>query len=162
MREPSFKRLGPLAPVRGLGVALLLFASAASALAQAGGGSAVVALAGGQFEVKLGAGAIVSLRPASDGVKTEYVQAGRRLGDVLIRYRGKDGAWQSAETEQLAQGDSGTFTPGADGKSYTAEYVVKYAPAGSNTAPRPQARSNTCPPGRRSATSTRRLPNRPK
>jgi len=87
----------------------------------------------GQFNLKLDAGAIVSLRRAQDAVDTEYIQAGRRLGDIFLRYRGKDGAWVSADTGQLAQ--TGTFTPSADGQSYTAVYQVLYAPSGSNTGP---------------------------
>jgi hypothetical protein len=135
MRVLILKRLGSLAPARGLRVALLLFASAASAVSQTAGGSAALAVAEGQFDVQLDAGAIVSLRPPSDGVKTEYVQTGRRLGDVFIRYRGKDGAWQSADTAQLALDGSATFAPAPGGKSYTADYVINYAPAASNTGP---------------------------
>lgn len=89
----------------------------------------------GQFVVKLDAGAIVSLRRAQDRVDTEYVQTGRRIGDVFIRYRGKDGAWVSADTAQLAQSGAATFTPSADGRSDTASYQVLYAPPGSNTGP---------------------------
>jgi len=89
----------------------------------------------GQFNLKLDAGAIVSLRRAQDAVDTEYIQSSRRLGDVFIRYRGKDGAWVSADTAQLAQSGAGTFVPSADGRSYSATYQVLYAPPGSNTGP---------------------------
>ncbi|HEY5446291.1 MAG TPA: hypothetical protein VIJ87_17850, partial [Pyrinomonadaceae bacterium] len=54
------------------------------------------------FDLKLAAGAIVSLRRAGDSFPTEYIQNNRRLGDVSLRYRGKDGAWQSVDTTQLA------------------------------------------------------------
>src|SRR5262252_1458367 len=91
--------------------------------------------AGGQFNLKLEAGAIVSLRRRQDAVDTDYVQTGRRLGDLFLRYRGRDGAWVSADTAQLAQNGTGTFAPGADGRSYTATYQVLYAPPGSNTGP---------------------------
>src|SRR5262249_58539195 len=57
----------------------------------------------GEFNIKLDAGAIVSLRRTEDRVDTDYIQAGRRLGDVFLRYRGKDAAWVSADTAQLAQ-----------------------------------------------------------
>src|SRR5215831_15410793 len=89
--------------------------------------------AGGQFNLKLDAGAIVSLRRRQDAVDTDYIQTGRRIGDVFLRYRGRDGAWVSADTAQLAQ--SGTFASNADGKTYAATYQVLYAPPGSNTGP---------------------------
>ncbi len=90
---------------------------------------------GGQFEVKLDAGAITSLRRSNDRVNTDYVQTGRRVGDVSIRYRGKDGAWQSADTAQLARDGKGVFTTSPDGRSYKASYQIIYAPANSNTGP---------------------------
>ena len=54
------------------------------------------------FSLKLDAGAIVSLRRANDVFPTEYIQNNRRLGDVSLRYRGKDGAWQLVDTAKLA------------------------------------------------------------
>src|SRR6185295_7516568 len=63
---------------------------------------AQTAPANGVFQVKVEAGAIVSLRRSDDSFPTDYIQSGRRLGDVFLRYRGKDGAWQSADTALLA------------------------------------------------------------
>jgi len=88
-----------------------------------------------QFEIKFDRGAIASLRRSDDRVNTDYIQSGRRLGNVFIRYRGKDGAWQSADTEQLANNGLGTFEASADGRVYTANYEILYAPASSNTGP---------------------------
>ena len=88
-----------------------------------------------QFDIKFEKGAIASLRRANDRVDTDYVQSGRRLGNILVRYRGKDGAWQSADTEQLATNGLGSFETSADGRQYTANYEILYAPASSNTAP---------------------------
>jgi hypothetical protein len=129
MDERSARIPGSLNPSRTLAAVCLFFAFATAALSQ------TAAPPGEQFEVKFDAGAIVSLRRAQDRVDTEYVQAGRRLGDVFIRYRGKDAAWVSADSAQLALSGAGTFTPGAGGKSYTANYQILYAPASSNTAP---------------------------
>ena len=111
---------------------LLLLTSAAAGLSQT---SAISLPPIGQFNLKLDAGAIVSLRRNQDRVDTDYIQTGRRLGDVFLRYRGKDGAWVSADTAQLAQGTAGIFTPSADGKSYFATYQVLYAQPSSNTGP---------------------------
>ena len=65
MRRLSSRGLGRRAPLRALGIVLLLSACAAPAPSQTAGPTAPVAVTRGQFDVKLDAGAIVSLRPAS-------------------------------------------------------------------------------------------------
>jgi hypothetical protein len=87
------------------------------------------------FDAKVDAGGIVSLRRVNDGFPTDYIQTNRRLGDVSLRYRGKDGAWQSADTAQLARDGKGAYTSSDDGRFYKASYQVLYAPANSNTGP---------------------------
>jgi hypothetical protein len=113
----------------------LFLAFTTAAFSQTSSPAAPLGPANGQFNLKLDAGAIVSLRRAQDPVDTEYIQTSRRLGDVFLRYRGKDGAWVPADTAQLAQSGAGTFAPNADGKGYTATFQVLYAPANSNTGP---------------------------
>jgi hypothetical protein len=88
----------------------------------------------GQFNLNVDNGAITSLRCSQDRVPTDYIQNGRRLGDVSLRYRGKDGAWQSVDTAQLARAGKLTFAPNADGL-YRASYQILYAPLTSNTGP---------------------------
>ena len=114
---------------------LLAFTTAASS--QTNNSPLTVGPASGQFNLKLDAGAVVSLRRAQDRVDTEYIQTGRRLGDVFLRYRGKDGAWVPADTASLAQNGSGTFAPSPDGNSYKATFQILYAPPNSNTGPAP-------------------------
>src|SRR5262245_2167865 len=92
-------------------------------------------LPNGQFRIKFDAGAIVSLRRTDDRVDTDYIQTGRRLGDVFLRYRGKDAAWVSADTAQLAQSGAGIFALSQDGRNYTATYQILYGPPSSNTGP---------------------------
>src|SRR5436190_6167074 len=76
----------------------LAFATAASSQTpQTTNSSVTLGPSNGQFNLKLDAGAIVSLRRAQDRVDTDYIQTSRRLGDVFLRYRGKDGAWVSAD-----------------------------------------------------------------
>ena len=87
------------------------------------------------FDLRLAAGAIVSLRRAGDSFPTEYIQNNRRLGDVSLRYRGKDGAWQSVDTTQLANDGKVALTNSGDGRTYKATYQILYAPASSNTGP---------------------------
>ena len=106
-----------------LAVVLVLLVVVASARAQ------------NTFDVKVDTGSIVSLRRVNDGFPTDYIQSNRRLGDVSLRYRGKDGAWQSADTAQLARDGKGVYTTSDDGRFYKASYQVLYAPANSNTGP---------------------------
>src|SRR5215204_2834100 len=87
------------------------------------------------FDVKVDTGGIVSLRRVNDGFPTDYIQTNRRLGDVSLRYRGKDGAWQSADTAQLARDGKGTYTSSDDRRLHKASYQILYAPANSNTGP---------------------------
>lgn len=85
------------------------------------------------FNLKLDAGAIVGLRRVNDAFPTEYMQTNRRLGDVFLRYRGKDGAWQSVDTSRLATDGQVKIESSVDGHKYKATYQVLYAPASSNT-----------------------------
>lgn len=87
------------------------------------------------FDVKVDTGSIVSLRRINDGFPTDYIQTSRRLGDVSLRYRGKDGSWQSADTAQLARDGKGSYTSSDDGRFHKASYLILYAPANSNTGP---------------------------
>src|SRR5947208_5565679 len=135
MYENSLGNHDSLDPFRPLRAVCLLLALATAAWSQTSGPLVTPSLANGPFEIKLDVGAIVSLRHPQDRVDTEYIQTGRRLGDVFIRYRGRDAAWVSADTTQLAQSGAGTFTASADGKSYSATYQVFYPPPSSNTAP---------------------------
>jgi hypothetical protein len=135
MNENSLGNHGSLDPYRTLRAVCFLLAFTTGVLSQTSSPLVTFGPANGPFEIKLDAGAIVSLRHAQDRVDTEYIQTGRRLGDVFIRYRGKDAAWVSADTAQLAQSGAGTFTASADGRSYTATYQVLYPPPSSNTAP---------------------------
>ncbi len=120
---------------RTLGAACLLFAFTATAPSQTTNSPFALGPSSGQFNLKLDAGAIVNLRRTDDRVDTDYIQAGQRLGDVFLRYRGKDGAWVSADTAQLARSGVGTFAFSEDERSYSATYQILYAPPGSNTGP---------------------------
>src|SRR5439155_8794427 len=118
-----------------LGAACLLLALAIDVSPQAGKPPVASGVPNGQFNLKLDAGAIVSLRRREDRVDTDYLQAGQRLGDAFLRYRGKDAAWVSADTAQLVRSGVGTFAFSQDGRSYSATYQILYAPPGSNTGP---------------------------
>jgi len=75
-----------------------------------------------QFEVKLAAGAISSLKSASDPQHTEYVAAEERIGDLSIRFRRSGGEWQSANTADLAK--TSQVTASADGTRCTTLYQL--------------------------------------
>lgn len=75
-----------------------------------------------QFQLKLDAGAIVSLRSAHDRNETEFIAQGRRLGDALVKFRKGDGEWQSVNTATLA--DAGSFSTSAGRTEFTAAYQI--------------------------------------
>src|SRR5213080_1755213 len=106
---------GSLDPFRMLRAVCFLLALTTGAFAQTSISTVTTSPANGQFNLKLDAGAIVNLRRTEDRVDTDYIQAGQRLGDVFLRYRGKDGAWVSADTAQLARSGAGTFAFSQDG-----------------------------------------------
>src|SRR5437762_6191767 len=133
MTEDSSSNSNPLSLFGMLGAACLLLAFAIDVSPQTG--RSPVGVTNSQFNLKLDAGAIVNLRRAEDRVDTDYIQAGQRLADVFLRYRGKDGAWISADTTQLSRSGVGTFASSPDGRSYTATYQILYIPPGSNTGP---------------------------
>src|SRR5438045_3614912 len=141
MRQPSVqtrrvcwsRNHDSLDPFRALRAVCFLLALTTGAFAQTSSSTVTTSPANGQFNLKLDAGAIVNLRRTDDRVDTDYIQAGQRLGDVFLRYRGKDGAWVSADTAQLSRSGVGTFALSPDGRSYTATYQILYAPPGSNT-----------------------------
>lgn len=73
-----------------------------------------------QFEAKLDAGAITSIKSARDPFHTEYVAPGKRLGDVSVRFRKPGGDWHSAETADQAK--AAEITVNADGSECVARY----------------------------------------
>src|SRR5215831_12645128 len=77
--------------VAGAGIAFGAMPHMPSALRAEGGTSST-------FAVRFDAGAIVSLKRVDDAFDTDYVQRARRLGDVVVRYRRGNGAWESFET----------------------------------------------------------------
>ncbi len=100
----------------------LIFASPATACAQSAD-EQITSVASSQFAAKFDAGAIVSLRDPRDRKSTEFVQAGRRLGDVVLRYRQTGKPWQLIDTSTPAQSIAGTFSRRSD-EEYHAEYHV--------------------------------------
>ena len=135
MNESSLRIHARLNRCRALRAVCLLVAFTTASSSQTPSPPITSGPANGQFNLKLDAGAIVNLRRTDDRVDTDYIQAGQRLGDVFLRYRGKDGAWVSADTAQLARSGAGTFAFSQDGRSYSATYQILYAPPGSNTGP---------------------------
>ena len=105
----------------GLRLAVILLPVTAGAAEQA-----PATPAASQFEVKLDAGAIVSLKAVRDQFHTEYVGPGARLGDVSVRFRKPGGDWQSANTLELAK--AATITLNADRSACSARYEINDGP----------------------------------
>lgn len=53
-----------------------------------------------EFSVTFQEGALVSLKAVKDDMETEWVEPGRRLGDVVLRFRTPGGAWEDANTAE--------------------------------------------------------------
>jgi hypothetical protein len=77
---------------------------------------------GAAFCLEVRDGGIVSLKRRNDAFDTDYILAGKRLGDVLVRYRLAGGPWREAVTADLA--DAAKARLGAS------EYVTTYALGG--------------------------------
>jgi hypothetical protein len=108
---------------RALSAVLILVVIAASSVARGQAGAEQKPAASG-FEAKFGTGAIVSLKATHDLRRTEFVQPGKRLGDVLLRYRQENEPWHLLDTAGLARSEKGTFSGSSDGTSYRAGYHV--------------------------------------
>jgi len=80
-------------------------------------------LAGAGFAAEVRAGALVSLKRAGDAFDTDYVLAGGRLGDVLVRYRAGGGPWQEALTADLAPA-AGALPAPAGAAARGATYLI--------------------------------------
>ena len=71
------------------------------------------------FNLKFDAGAIVSLKPAQSSSDTQFISPGRRLGDVIIRYRNGTNDWQSVNTAALADARTLSSDPDTGGQAAT-------------------------------------------
>ncbi|MEX2284296.1 MAG: DUF5695 domain-containing protein [Gemmatimonadota bacterium] len=72
-----------------------------------------------QFVVRLDNGAIVSLKRRGDAFDTDYVQAGRRLGDVIVRYWHDPREWTTLQTVDALERE---VTTSADATLHEAVY----------------------------------------
>ena len=77
------------------------------------------AFSNASFSTEVCGGAIVSLKCPNDAFDTDYILAGERLGDLLVRYRLPGGPWREAVTARLA---ARTQPP----RGGEAEYAVRY------------------------------------
>jgi hypothetical protein len=105
-------------------VSASLFVALPVAACAQSAGEPISSVATSQFTAKFDAGAIVSLTSSRDRNHSEFVQSGRRLGDVVLRYRQTCKQWQLIETSNLAGSNSGTLSRTSDEAEYRAEYQV--------------------------------------
>ncbi len=117
----AFSALAP-----GTGCAFLFLMSTIAAFSQSAG-QPQTALTNSGFEVKVEAGAIVSLKRTHDRFDTEYIMPGRRLGDACIQFRQPGGPWQSVNTATLTH--NGAFALVADDTEYRAAYSITNGPS---------------------------------
>src|SRR5262245_61661589 len=78
-------------------------------------GAAGQTLAGNEFNLQYSSSGLTSIKRVHDTYDTDYIAAGKALGDVLVRYRplGKT-AWQQAQSARSPQvaGSKISFTVG--------------------------------------------------
>jgi hypothetical protein len=87
----------------------------------------------GEFAVQFADGAMMSLRRIGDGIDTEWVQPGERLGDVVIAQRRQNGEWTTSQTAELSTRQIVTTTDSThevryalpDGLEMTARFEVE-------------------------------------
>jgi len=89
-----------------------------AAMGQASG-PATQSLANDQFQVGYSDAGITSLKRTNDKYPTDYIGAGRTLGDVVIRYRAAgEKEWKGASTAMIS-GDAGKGSADDKSVSYT-------------------------------------------
>src|SRR6266478_6449967 len=77
------------------------------------------------FALKTSSGAITSLQRTADSFPTEYISGGKRLGDVVIKYRqSSDPAWHTVQTATLSGVAAAAYSTSADGTQYIAQYQI--------------------------------------
>ncbi|HEX7118514.1 MAG TPA: DUF5695 domain-containing protein [Longimicrobiales bacterium] len=127
VRPPAISRRGFLQAAGVAGAHLALGAPAFALPGRAGDGaseasSSVAGPADSEFDVAFDEGGIVGLRRVRDAFDTDYIAPGRRLGDVIVRYRPPGGAWRAFETADAARGRR--VDASADGRSRRVVYRV--------------------------------------
>jgi hypothetical protein len=91
-----------------------------------------------KFQVKLDAGAITGLKNADDKSNTEYLIAGRRLGDVVLRYRIAGGDLQEVQTAKLARNGEIRANFGPASREHSTVYTVVKDKKDSNSKDKPE------------------------
>jgi hypothetical protein len=77
-----------------------------------------------QFDVRASQGALTSLQHREDSFPTEYIAAGKRLGDVAIKYRQTGTNWLSANTATLATNGAVDCAWQSNQGAYTGNYRI--------------------------------------
>jgi len=78
-----------------------------------------------EYDLRIDKGGIVGLRRVNDSFDTDYILAGKRLGDLVIRYRKGADEWIQADTGVLAGEGKLTETPAkGDSGVFGAEYAL--------------------------------------
>ena len=78
------------------------------------------------FLVRMEDGGVVSLKRRDDSFDTDYIQSGRRLGELLLRFRRDEGEWERLDTRETAVAQATTSPDGAVHRG-----VYRYTRAGS-------------------------------
>jgi hypothetical protein len=79
------------------------------------------------LEVRWSGGVMGSLKARSNGGVTDFIQSGRLLGTVVLRYREPGGSWQSVNSAALS--NAATVTVSADSLVSDAAFSITNGPA---------------------------------
>ncbi|HKK45041.1 MAG TPA: DUF5695 domain-containing protein [Balneolaceae bacterium] len=81
--------------------------------------SVMVKSSSSPFVLAVKKGAITSLKRKNDRFDTDYISAGKRFGDVIIRYRKSGGDWKMLSTSHQAEEGSLKYTWDENDRKYT-------------------------------------------
>jgi hypothetical protein len=81
-----------------------------------------------QFDLKVDAGSIVNLKHSGDHDAAEFIQPGRSLGGIVLKYRDGQGDWQQGETVKTGQQSSATVSQGPDRTDYRSTAQIANGP----------------------------------
>ena len=82
------------------GVSLSLDTPTGVAALEAGEAAATDGPLDSLFVVRMEGGGVASLKRRSNAFDTDYIQSGRRLGEVVLRFRENEGEWQTVDTRE--------------------------------------------------------------
>ncbi|TRZ90060.1 hypothetical protein D4R89_05085 [bacterium] len=83
-------------------------------------------LSGDAFDLRTNAVGITSLKRPGDAFDTDYIAAGRTLGEVIVRYRKGNGKWQEFTAGRSGERRDAKADPADGAPEFLASYIDRY------------------------------------